>query len=246
MSIHGRLFLPAITQGKGVIMKRTIMAAGAAFLVCSVSAFAADMPVKAPAAAIFDWGGFYLGGNVGYAGDGRVLLNDPNETVANYKFNTKSGFLGGGQLGYNWRIANLLVGFEGDLGYLGLHQTFFFPPGAGFQLSDKIRSGLNGDITGRLGVVFDRLLVYGKGGAAFYTNSKINDPGEAATTSGNMTGWTAGGGFEYEIAPRWSVKAEYMYLDVNGKMMLPTDGDRFRNHLTAQTAKIGLNYFFGK
>jgi outer membrane immunogenic protein len=62
-----------------------------------------------------------------------------------------------------------------------------------------------------------------------------------------MTAKTAGGGFEYEVAPRWSFKAEYMYYDVGGRTVMPTDlVDHYKNRLTAQTAKIGLNYFFGK
>jgi outer membrane immunogenic protein len=113
-------------------------------------------------------------------------------------------------------------------------------------INDIFKGGMYGDITGRLGIVFDRLLVYGKGGAAFFHDSRINDIGETTTNTGALTGWTAGGGFEYEIAPRWSFKAEYMYFDVGARTVFPSDGDRFRNQLTAQTVKIGLNYFFGK
>ncbi len=44
---------------------RALAAAGV--LACSISAFAADMPVKAPPPAVSLWTGFYVGGNGGYS-----------------------------------------------------------------------------------------------------------------------------------------------------------------------------------
>jgi outer membrane immunogenic protein len=225
-------------------MKKLLAAVIAAVALSCASAFAADMPTKAAPVPVFDWTGFYLGGNIGDAASGRVHFDDPDEDTASFRFKTKSGFLGGGQFGYNWRAGNALFGFEADLGYMAIRKTFAVP--THLALTDNLKGGIYGDITGRLGLVFDRLLVYGKGGAAFFHDSMVTDGGETSINSGALTGWTAGGGFEYEVAPRWSFKAEYMYFDVGGKMVLPTDGDRFRNRLTSQTAKIGLNYFFGK
>ena len=42
---------------------------GFSVLACDGAAFAADLPLKAPALrTVYDWTGFYLGGHVGYGG----------------------------------------------------------------------------------------------------------------------------------------------------------------------------------
>jgi outer membrane immunogenic protein len=117
---------------------------GATFiLAASGSAFAADMAVKAPPAPspepVFSWTGFYVGGNLG-ASFGRAQTNfsvAPAPVTVNTGavgvFNSSvtvnssltgfagsdtvypSGFMGGGQVGYNWQFSPLLVaGLEAD------------------------------------------------------------------------------------------------------------------------------------
>jgi opacity protein-like surface antigen len=64
----------------------------------------------------------------------------------------------------------------------------------------------------RAGYAFDRFLVYGTGGAAF-GNIQANfslDPVSSATEAG----WTAGAGVEVAVAPHWSAKAEYLFVDL--------------------------------
>ena len=116
-----------------------------------VSAVAADlpraMPVKAPVMApvVYNWTGFYIGGNGGYSwGDADMSLAGTLSTVVNTSvFRTASGpgaagpitsvgpvvtgapangsanvdgFLAGGQAGYNWQIDRMwVVGLETDL-----------------------------------------------------------------------------------------------------------------------------------
>jgi outer membrane immunogenic protein len=38
---------------------------------------------------------------------------------------------------------------------------------------------------------------------------------EASPTSGWKPGWTIGGGVEWQIAPHWSLKAEYLYASLS-------------------------------
>lgn len=94
-----------------------------------------------------------------------------------------------------------------------------------------------GTLRGRAGVTFDRWLVYGTGGLAY---GEVKVEGAAATTGtpqgggtaicipngcpfqpfGNWSntrtkaGWTAGAGIEGALANNWTVKLEYLYVDL--------------------------------
>jgi opacity protein-like surface antigen len=65
---------------------------------------------------------------------------------------------------------------------------------------------------GHAGYAFDRFLVYGAGGAAFgnVQANFSNDPISSATKAG----WTVGAGVEVAVAPHWSAKAEYLFVDL--------------------------------
>src|SRR5215472_13057970 len=100
-------------------MKGTWGSSIAAFsVITSSGAFAADMLVrKAPPAPppvivpLYNWTGFYIGGNLGGAWTSGTLTD--NFTGARFTGN-HSGFIGGGQIGYNWQVAPLFVlGVEG-------------------------------------------------------------------------------------------------------------------------------------
>ena len=70
------------------------------------SAGAADLPVKAPpmvpvASPVFDWNGFYVGGNLG----GAWARGSVNDSLFGLSASSdRSGFIGGGQLGVNYHI----------------------------------------------------------------------------------------------------------------------------------------------
>ena len=90
---------------------------------------AADMPTKAPvykapvAAPVSNWTGFYVGLNAGYAwGNSDPTLIDPT-TEAPFFHNATTpatpglsprGFIGGGQVGYNWQTGQWVFGGEVD------------------------------------------------------------------------------------------------------------------------------------
>lgn len=211
------------------MMRTFLFSIAAATLVPAASAFAADMPVKAPPVpyvATYNWTGFYAGGE---AGDGwateqvTIVTNNPG---ASFPPGTvlspvnSNGILGGLYGGYNYQINQIVVGIDGD--YTWAHLT-------GTQ-SDI--SAVNGNIahesnainwiataTGRVGFANNNWLFFAKGGwawAGFNATSITNTPGGAfagMTTSGETRdGWTIGGGFEWGLAAHWSVKAEYDYV----------------------------------
>jgi len=227
------------------------LAAGTVACVCSVQA--ADLPVRqvpAPVAPIayappiYNWSGFYVGGNIG-GGFANSSWSDPF-TGANDTF-SKDGFLGGGQIGANAQFNWLVVGIEGDFDWTGLK-------GSG---TDSMGNSINTEtqwtstVTGRIGAAFDRLLVYGKGGVAFADDkSSLTDiAGGTASTSQTRTGWTAGAGLEYALSENWTAKLEYDYLGFGSETLnLPTPtfpAYTSSASLNVQEVKVGINYKFG-
>jgi outer membrane immunogenic protein len=181
---------------------RKFLLTTAAFGVLGLPAMAADLaPVyKAPAAvSACMWCGFYVGLNAGgtWSNDNSVvnsgLVNDFLAAPGSYgaasaagasgsvPSGNRSGFIGGGQIGYNWQISSAwLVGFEDDIqgisgngnGTLG-NRT---PVGGFFGNPDVVTTSITstnkldylGTVRGRLGYLFTpAFLVYGTGGLAY-------------------------------------------------------------------------------
>ena len=83
-----------------------------------------------------------------------------------------------------------------------------------------------GTVRGRLGVAFDRLLVYGTGGFAYAdTNAYVNSPvyGVSAYKNNFHTGIAYGGGFEFALTNNLLLRAEYLHLDLNKKAIVHGD-----------------------
>lgn len=156
--------------------------------------------------------------------------------------NDADGVLAGLHLGYNFQLANFLLGVEGDYdfteiegngrgeitakaGSLYTGQTLDETPA---YLTAKSSFDNLASIRGRLGYTVGSLLVYGTGGVA-WTDFKgsITSPegyanpvdptqeNESATISfkDSMTGWVAGGGLEYLITKNVSLRAEWLHYE---------------------------------
>jgi outer membrane immunogenic protein len=252
-------------------MKKLLMAGLALASLTGGVSYAADMPVKARPlpVAIYNWSGFYIGGNVGWSwgrantdqrdtstsisttecfrdatspltftGALSTTVCTPNTTTT-FPFVTGptattagtsghadvDGFIGGGQIGYNWQQGTWLYGLETDLQYSDqrgdstICSTVTCGTLAAFgSASHRIR--WFGTFRGRLGYLpAERVLLYVTGGAAYaginsdYV-SGINGTGLfAGSTSTTRLGWTVGGGIEGAVYDRWTVKVEYLYAD---------------------------------
>ena len=106
-----------------------VLATAAVATIAATSAFAADMApryTKAPPIEVWNWTGFYVGGNVGYSW-GRsstdvtyyntvtgLPIAPPPGSIVNGTF-SMDGVIAGGQAGYNWQTNNWVWGLEGDL-----------------------------------------------------------------------------------------------------------------------------------
>jgi len=161
----------------------------------------------------------------------------PFETVSGQwpAFPSSMDAFGGGPAAYvgaNWQAGNNVYGWEGDLSFLGtgLTQNVGGYTGTDFRSGTFTTSGgLNALFTfrPRLGIAVDKLLLYGTGGlavgqASLTTSAGIGQSGDAgkgsADWSGSTTAWKTGyvlgGGGEYALNKRMSVRFEALYYNL--------------------------------
>ena len=176
------------------------------------TAFAADLPVKAPARALivpaFSWTGFYAGGQFGggWGNHDRTLL--PPGTFAN-SYNS-SGVIGGAYAGYNWQMQSFVFGLEADINGSGIKGD---DGGAGGTTDESSLRWL-GAVRGRIGIAFNQLLIYGTGGWAFGSIRHTNNAAPGQSFTNTRSGWTLGGGLEYAFNRNWSGRIDYRYVDL--------------------------------
>ena len=229
-------------------MKRTILAGLAAVTLVATNAFAADLPRKAPPPVVvappFSWSGFYIGAHVGGAKVERCLSSDFFDAEACID---RTGWLGGGQIGYNWQAGQVVFGveFSGSLSDLGGGNNFAAVPGFAFESDGKSLLML----TGRLGWAADRALFYVTGGAASVRASVDLHQGPFVTeVSLTRTGWTFGVGAEYAFTPNWSFAAQYNWIDLGDRdVNFTLDATPFAGNVdqTFHVFTLRMNYRFG-
>jgi len=171
-----------------------------------------------------NWSGFYIGAMGGYAAE---ATSDP--------LAIKGGFAGG-TLGYNWQFGTVVAGLEIDGAWADISRT---ATAVGITASDKLQA--LSTIRGRVGMAFDQVLLYGTGGFAL-ADEKVSATALGITLSDSQTrtGWTIGAGLEWMFAPRWSLKAEYLYrrFDSTTVLTIPTGS------LALNSGQFGINYHF--
>jgi outer membrane immunogenic protein len=241
--------------------------AGAAALLATTGAYAADMPVKAAErtlAPVFSWTGFYAGVNLGYgwartSSSSAVAGSTVIATGTYPGTGNLNGINGGGQVGFNYQMGNIVWGIEADFQGSDQKQTTTLGCGVGCTVSEEDRLRSFGTVRGRVGVAaWDRGLLYFTGGWAWMNaNSRVTATSGAATAtlidmSASKGGWTIGGGGEWMFAPNWSTKLEYLYMradNVTATGTIPAvlgggtiaSSSRIENSVV----RLGLNYHFG-
>ena len=205
-------------------MRKIILAALAA-LVSAPSAYSADLslrPSLPPPLPV--WTGFYIGGNAG----GAIGIARSDFSVGGTNFasvdNSLSGAVAGGQAGYNWQSGPMVYGLETDIQFSNAKGTLSAPCAAGLcglALTANYSQEVSwfGTVRGRVGYAQGGWLIYATAGYAYgqlTTDANASAPGASATFSAKdfVNGWTAGGGIEVQVMPRWSVKGEYLFTDL--------------------------------
>lgn len=148
---------------------------------------AAPIDKAPPAAAVYNWSGWYGGLNAGYGwgnshatfvgdeptGAGTAAIQAAAGTHPYAQPLDSSGAIGGGQIGYNWYIGpRWIAGMEADIQLSGVegdsHLTTVVSNQYDLTLASSQRIDWFGTLRGRVGVLFnDRLLGYVTGGLAY-------------------------------------------------------------------------------
>lgn len=209
----------------------------AASLMMGGYAAAADLPAspaykaQAPVAAVYNWTGFYIGGNAGYGWGNQ----DPMVLFANRFDRTGfdiSGGMIGGTLGAQIQQGYVVIGLEGDIDWANISGSSVVTPsilgiGQGVTLNTSSNITALATARARVGIAMNNVLFYATGGGAFVksTASASTIAGVPCGTVGVLPdcsgsswrpGISAGLGVEYGFTPNWSVKAEYLYTKIVG------------------------------
>jgi outer membrane immunogenic protein len=216
-------------------MKATMLGGAAASLL-TISAFAADLgiPSASPQVVIppFTWTSCYAGVHAG-GGWGKKDLTDTVAILSGLVpggFASASvdvsGYMLGGQIGCDYQFApSWVVGIEGAAsgGNIGNTTTVAVP---GDNASFKATTDFLASVTGRIGYVLDRWMLFGKGGVALVGDRyHLTDTLQTYAFDGteDRLGWTGGAGIEWAFTPEWSVKLEYDYYAFGQRSVLFVD-----------------------
>jgi len=234
------------------------------------SAFAADMPLKAPPPPAFSWTGCYVGGNAGYAwGQTSGFNGTPTtvffgtavpETGPVYRGSSPNGGALGFQDGCNYQVGQWVLGVEADFDGL-LNEKGQGGP------SPAIVNPINPNSVGKTTELFqstyrarlgftgwnNRVLVYVTGGGALMNVTStqfITGHVAGSLNSQNDTpfGWTVGAGLEYAVTNQWLLRAEYLFVQIPtyttflGGAFLADPPVPLRISLNQSIARVGLSY----
>jgi outer membrane immunogenic protein len=266
-------------------MSRRLVGAAALWMLTVVPHAKADGIITPGGAK--SWTGFYVGAGVGRrwgdtewdttcfgtpctAGGPNPATVDSSSPRTFRTANFRKSVYGG----FNWQLAEWLIGVEGDVSFGSKLQItpgipgctidcIGFPPTPGDIDSASIKMLRDGSIRARAGFLLDpSLLVYGTAGLAYqrveanvtcsFAGPWCFPPGFSdilsETHSATLQGWTAGGGLEWMVHGGWLVRAEYRYSDLGDfspTFFLGTQNDVFTNiHVIAQEATFGIGYKF--
>lgn len=188
----------------------------------------AAVPVGTPpSGSAPDWVGFYLGihGGGGSANTSfsSGFFDSTTASFAPFNAGSNNGGLGGGQAGYNWQWGPVVGGLEIDFSAADLKatSTFVSPllPTNTFSAQNKLDELASTRF--RLGyLIYPTLLLYGTGGLGWghfqlSSTSLSSATGEftSETSYANAFGWVAGAGLEWQFAPRWHLRGEWLHYD---------------------------------
>jgi len=262
-------------------MKRLALSVVAVVAISQIATAGGDMmpaPMMVPVAAPVEAtqipttatpGNFYVGASGSRAIDADVRVKDLawyNPGPMKRQTYTANGWIGSAYAGYDWKLANYILGVEGEVGYMDLSKDSQDPkkrrsaPKPGDSVASIDTDMLVG-LYGRLGYTFENTLFYLKGGlVGVHADVSFKDSYNAdasdslvsgTSTSGMLWGTGLGGGIEYSLTPNIALRAEYMYMNFDDSLVhSPMDSVNnvpwpMEHELgDIDTVKAGVNYKF--
>lgn len=245
-----------------VINSSVILAIAASATMLASTAMAADPTLPEPVIVegAHDWSGVYVGANIGYGGadfegsyDGDEGSNTGFIDDDGGPFDLEpDGIIGGIQVGYNWQSGSFVYGIEGDIAAVDWSDSLTNDD----DESVSVDTNYVATLRARAGYAWDKALVFGTVGAAFtdtefFATDEVgsNNPDEFGSVDLDDIGLVVGGGVEYALNDRWSVKAEGLYFWFNDDQSIAnltddTDEDDFIDFRNAWMLRVGVNYHF--
>jgi opacity protein-like surface antigen len=203
---------------------------------------------------VYDWSGFYLGGHIGYALDHRQSgIFDQTGSLVGSVSTITSGLIGGAQIGFNYAVTPAwILGLEADFTAASLTNTAEDSPVLGRR---ENKTADFGTIRTRIGYAWNRFMVYGTGGYAWAHEEIIRSqqagtvnfavPGTIESSAGTVSGWAAGVGLEWGVSPGWTLRAEYLHLDLGSRSFaFPTAAQQIDASAQIDAVRVGVNYIF--
>jgi outer membrane immunogenic protein len=238
-----------LAQRMGIMRKYVLGLLGgtAAIALAASAASAADLPARAAppapvfsAVPVFTWTGFYIGANAGWGwrdDDEETVILTPGAGTPGlagtlfFPDNGDGGFTGGGQIGYNYQIGSFVVGVEADIQWADTQddEDVRFVAGPGFTgtfvpgVFESNAPEWWGSVRARLGVAFDRVLVYGTGGLAY---------------SDDTAGWALGAGVEWALPANWFGSSAVTF-GIEGLWLSFDDDDDDDNRVVGTFTPVG-------
>ncbi len=208
--------------------------AALAFTVCTANASGPtvrDTPSNS-------WTGLYVGATVGSAEEsatwtaGAVITPSADDR----------GAIFGATIGYNYQMAPwLVVGVEGD--WSKLQSTTGPIPACGGPCSTE--TNWLATIRARAGVLLGpSALIYATGGFAW---ADVDNSVTIASVSDRATGWAVGAGVEVRLDKHWSLKAEYLRVELDDTLACSPavcGAANFATDHSLQIVRGGVNFKF--
>ena len=162
-----------------------------------------------------------------------------------------SGWVGGGQAGYNWQQGTWVYGVETDLSGTSLKSSMSggltgFAPCPGDAASTSAKVDWYGTLRGRLGWANGNALFYGTGGLAYGQvdlNSSFSALGLTvnSSTSSTRAGWVIGAGIDYMVQPNLILNLGYQYVDLGTVSLAGTTTNGFSTLTQMASARASFH-----
>ncbi len=216
---------------------------------------------QAVAEPVHNWSGIYAGVNVG-AGFGSydysltTQVMDYRRSRSTDVFDlTAFGLQYGAQVGYNHAFGPVVLGIEADFQFTDV--SAYEDGYIGYEWDHvDLRAGTNvhwfATLRPRLGVIFDRVMLYGTGGLAVGRMEEFiqylgDEPERIEANEEIKPGWVAGGGVEYAMTDRLRLKGEYLFTSFERRRLgrdVTVDRVRAHSDIGFHAVRLGLNWAF--